>query len=65
MKFLCDQMFGTLAKSLRICGFDTFYANTRQTDDELMKIARNEGRILVSRDKKLLWKAGLMLNKAC
>jgi uncharacterized protein with PIN domain len=50
-------MFGTLAKWLRICGFDTFYANTQQTDDELLKIAKNDGRVLVSRDKKLLWNA--------
>ena len=57
MKFLCDQMFGTLAKWLRICGFDTFYANTQQTDDDLLKIAKNDERILISRDKKLLWTA--------
>jgi hypothetical protein len=50
-------MFGTLAKWFRICGFDTFYANTQQTDDELLKIAKNDGRVLVSRDKKLLWNA--------
>ncbi len=57
MKFLCDQMFGTLAKWLRICGFDTFYANAEPTDDELLEIAKKENRILVTRDKELFWNA--------
>ena len=40
MKFLCDQMLGTLAKWLRIYGFDTFYANSETGDDELLRIAK-------------------------
>ena len=55
MKFLCDRMFGTLAKWLRICGFDTFYANTELTDDELLEIAKKENRKLITRDKELFW----------
>ena len=53
MKFLCDQMFGTLAKWLRIYGFDTFYANREIDDSELIDICRKEKRILITRDKKL------------
>ena len=54
MKFLCDQMLGTLAKWLRIYGFDTFYANSRISDGELIKISKDKKRILISRDKELI-----------
>jgi len=53
MKFLCDRMLGTLAKWLRIYGFDTFYATDEMKDDELIEIAKNEDRILITRDKEL------------
>lgn len=53
MKILCDQMLGTLAKWLRIYGFDTFYANSTISDDELIKISKDENRVLISRDKEL------------
>lgn len=48
-------MFGTLAKWLRICGFDTFYANAELTDGELLEIAKNENRKLITMDKELFW----------
>lgn len=54
MKYLCDQMLGTLAKWLRIYGFDTFYANSEMDDKELINISKNEKRILITRDKNLL-----------
>jgi len=54
MKFLCDQMLGTLAKWLRIYGFDTFYANYKISDEELIKISKDEKRVLISRDKELI-----------
>jgi uncharacterized protein with PIN domain len=57
MKFLCDQMLGTLAKWLRIYGFDTFYANSKIDDSELIAISIRENRVLISRDKKLLQNA--------
>ncbi|RLF34018.1 MAG: hypothetical protein DRM98_01370 [Thermoplasmata archaeon] len=53
MKFLCDQMLGTLAKWLRILGFDTFYANSTMDDSEILRITKNEKRILITRDKAL------------
>ncbi|MCK5031894.1 MAG: hypothetical protein KAR64_10545, partial [Thermoplasmatales archaeon] len=34
MKILCDQMLGTLAKWLRLLGFNTFYANNEMEDSE-------------------------------
>ena len=57
MKFLCDQMLGTLAKWLRIYGFDTYFANSQIDDEVLIKIAKKEDRILITRDKELVQKA--------
>ena len=57
MKILCDQMLGSLAKWLRILGFDTFYTISEMSDDYLISIALNEKRILITRDKLLTIKA--------
>ena len=55
MKFICDRMLGTLAKWLRIFGFDTYYANSKIDDAELLEIAKKENRILLTRDKELIY----------
>jgi hypothetical protein len=52
-RFVADVMLGRLAKWLRIAGFDVLYSN-RYTDDELIALSRAEGRILLSRDTRLL-----------
>jgi uncharacterized protein with PIN domain len=57
MKFLCDRMLGTLAKWLRIYGFDTFFATNEMNDNELLEISKNENRVLVTRDKELVYEA--------
>ena len=49
MKFLCDQMLGSLAKQMRIFGFDTYYANGDIQDSELIEIAKKQKRILTTR----------------
>ena len=54
MKFLCDQMLGTLDKWLRLFGFDVFYTNDPLSDDKLLKIAFSENRTIISRDKELI-----------
>ena len=54
MKFLCDQMLGTLAKWLRIYGFDTYYASRETDDSKLLEIAEHENRTLITRDKDLI-----------
>ncbi len=46
-------MLGRLAKWLRIAGFDVLYSN-RFSDEELVTLSRREGRILLSRDTRLL-----------
>ena len=56
MRFLCDQMLGRLARWLRFLGFDTFYANNEMTDDELLDIAKEDDRVLITRDKELVFR---------
>ncbi|MBN2320761.1 MAG: Mut7-C RNAse domain-containing protein [Acidobacteria bacterium] len=52
-RFVADVMLGRLAKWLRIAGFDVLYSN-RFSDDELIALSNNEGRILLSLDSRLL-----------
>lgn len=55
MRLLLDAMLGKLATYLRVCGFDTAYALDRdlEDDDELLSVALEEGRILLTRDRTL------------
>ena len=57
MRFVCDQMFGTLANWLRLLGFDTFYTAEEISDDELLQVASAENRTLITRDKQLVFSA--------
>jgi uncharacterized protein with PIN domain len=54
MKLICDHMLGSLAKWLRIFGFDTRYPDMTTNDDEVLDIAKTEKRLLISRDKELI-----------
>jgi uncharacterized protein with PIN domain len=54
MKFLCDEMLKGLAKWLRAAGYDTETANDGETDRELIRQARASGRLLITRDNKLM-----------
>ena len=57
MKFLCDQMLGNLSRWLRFFGFDTYYIQSDIDDDELLKIAEKDNRIIITRDKELIIRA--------
>jgi uncharacterized protein len=52
-RFVADVMLGRLAKWLRIAGFDVLYSNS-YTDDELVELSQKDGRVLLSRDTRLL-----------
>lgn len=52
MKFLCDDNLGKLAKYLRVLGYDTFFRSEIE-NRELLSIALNEDRIILTRDLKL------------
>ena len=52
MKFLCDQMLGTLARWLRFLGYDTAYPEALD-DTKMIGLAAGEGRTLLTRDREL------------
>ena len=56
MSFVVDCMLGKLARWLRALGFDVQYSS-KTGDDELLNIARRDGRILLTRDTQLLGRA--------
>lgn len=51
-KFLADIMLGSLARWLRILGYDTAYDNTIE-DEELVRRCIAEGRVALTRDTRL------------
>lgn len=59
--FLVDRMLGRLVSWLRILGYDTKSALDLELspneDTQLIKMAKSEGRILLSRDKELVDRA--------
>jgi len=52
IRFLADSMLGRMAKWLRIMGYDCLY-DTRWDDFQLVRVARAEDRILLTRDREL------------
>ena len=58
MKLLLDGMLGRLAKWLRLLGYDTAYSPDVD-DNELVRLARAQGRILLTRDRELARRRGL------
>lgn len=58
MKFIVDRMLGRFARWLRLFGYDTLEITKQENEDDLLlTLAKNEGRILVSRDVVLIRKA--------
>jgi len=57
-RFILDNHLGKLAAMLRMLGFDTLYRNDYQ-DDELAAVAASEGRILLTRDRRLLMRKAI------
>jgi len=58
IKLLADGMLGRLARWLRILGYDTAY-DPALTDLELVRRARAEGRVLLTRDRQLAARRGV------
>ncbi len=58
-RFVLDVHLGTLARRLRLLGFDSWY-RTDTDDATLATIAVDEGRILLTRDRKLLMRRELV-----
>ena len=57
-KFLADVMLGTLARWLRILGYDTAYDN-QIGDRELVRRCLEENRIALTRDRPLIQRSSL------
>ncbi len=55
-RFVADAMLGSLARKTRAFGFDTFYYSDGD-DDRIMRIARSEGRIILTADRSLAERA--------
>jgi uncharacterized protein with PIN domain len=52
-RFILDVHLGKLARYLRMTGFDTLYENDYE-DNQIIKIAKNEHRIILTRDLGIL-----------
>ena len=60
-RLLCDEMLERLGRFLRAAGYDTALARHGQTDAELIRLAGAEGRVLITRDRRLVPPAGTSL----
>ncbi len=56
--FILDNHLGQLATYLRMLGFDCLYRNDYQ-DDELARVAVDEERVLLTRDRRLLMRKAI------
>ncbi|MGQ9468644.1 MAG: DUF5615 family PIN-like protein [Nitrososphaerales archaeon] len=56
LKFVANGMLGSLARKLRIYGFDVLY-KAEILDESILSIAKDEGRIILTSDKDLHNKA--------
>lgn len=50
--FVVDAMLGNLAKKLRVLGYDSKYFSSIE-DDKIISIAKNEKRIILTKDEQL------------
>jgi uncharacterized protein with PIN domain len=65
--FVVDAMLGTVAKWLRILGYDTLF-DPDLNDNQLVRLARAEGRVLLTRDRELARRRGvrvLLVSSEC
>ena len=55
-KFAVDSMLGTISKKLRILGYDSTFSSNIE-DEKLLVEAKNQGRIIVTKDVMLAQRA--------
>ncbi|MCW8956307.1 MAG: Mut7-C RNAse domain-containing protein [Gammaproteobacteria bacterium] len=54
MKLFCDEMLIKLGRWLRVAGYDTRIARQGMDDRQIIQLAKEENRRLITRDRKLL-----------
>lgn len=59
-RFVADHMLGSLARWLRMMGYDTVYDKSLD-DPDLASLARAENRFILTRDKELAKEPGSLL----
>lgn len=62
-KFIADHMLGSLARWLRMMGYDTVYDKSLE-DHDMAKTARADGRFVLTRDKDLSKEPGAFFVEA-
>lgn len=60
MKFLCDSMFGKLAKMLRMAGYDALYAQSYERFG-MVETAAAENRVIITGDDRIIIVPRLLL----
>lgn len=56
-RFIVDHMLGSLARWLRMLGYDSSY-DRKLDDDEIIETAKAEGRAILTRDRELSERGG-------
>jgi uncharacterized protein with PIN domain len=59
-RFVVNSMLGSLARWLRMLGYDTAYAKDME-DEEIIRLAADENRIIITRDKGLGARPGALM----
>ena len=59
-KFVADHMLGSLARWLRMMGYDTIY-DKAMDDEAISKLARAENRFILTRDRELAKEPGAFM----
>jgi uncharacterized protein with PIN domain len=62
-KFVADHMLGSLARWLRIMGYDTVYDKSLD-DPGIANLARTESRFILTRDRELAKEPGALMIEA-
>lgn len=60
--FVVDHMLGSLARWLRMLGYDAIYDQSL-SDSELLEIGERENRIVLTRDRALAEKGGFLIDR--
>lgn len=55
-RYVVDSMFGTVARKLRILGFDTYYSSCLR-DDDVIRMGLEQSRTVITGDRELFFRS--------